>query len=53
MSFWKIVLDGPEGTPYSDGTFLLYLHSTESYPTFPPEVRFITQLHHPNVSTRE
>jgi hypothetical protein len=53
MSFWKIVLDGPEGTPYSDGTFLLYLHATESYPTFPPEVRFITQLHHPNVSTRE
>ncbi|KAI5358581.1 putative ubiquitin-conjugating enzyme E2, von Willebrand factor, type A, U-box [Septoria linicola] len=50
MSFWKVVMDGPEGSPYEGGTFLLYLHAGESYPTFAPEARFVTRMMHPNIN---
>lgn len=50
MSFWKIFLSGPEGTPYSEGTFLLYLSMGESFPTHPCEVRFVTKIKHPNIN---
>ncbi|USW57709.1 Putative ubiquitin-conjugating enzyme E2, von Willebrand factor, type A, U-box [Septoria linicola] len=50
MSFWKVVMDGPEGSPYQGGTFLLYLHAGESYPTFAPEARFVTRMMHPNIN---
>lgn len=50
MSFWKVVMSGPEGTPYENGAFLLYIHADESYPTFSPKARFITKMQHPNVN---
>lgn len=50
MSFWKIVMEGPEESPYSEGTFLLYLHADEGYPTFAPKARFSTKIKHPNVN---
>lgn len=27
ISFWKVVIEGPDDSPYSDGTFLMYLHA--------------------------
>ncbi|KAG8158916.1 hypothetical protein KVR01_011359 [Diaporthe batatas] len=50
VSFWKIVVEGPEGSPYSDGAFLLYLHADEAYPRLAPKVRFVTKIKHPNVN---
>ncbi|KAL1881945.1 hypothetical protein Daus18300_000999 [Diaporthe australafricana] len=50
MSFWKIVVGGPDGSPYSDGVFLLYLHADDGYPTFAPKARFVTKIRHPNVN---
>lgn len=50
MSFWKVVMMGPEGSAYENGTFLLYLHAAENYPTFAPEVRFVTRIMHPNIN---
>ena len=50
MTFWKVVMDGPDGSPYEDGVFLLYLHAAEGYPTFAPKARFITKIKHPNVN---
>ncbi|PIA90444.1 putative bifunctional E2/E3 enzyme [Cercospora beticola] len=50
MSFWKVVMSGPEGSPYEHGTFLLYLHAGDTYPTFAPEARFVTRMMHPNVN---
>ena len=50
ISFWKIVLQGPGGSPYASGTFMLYLNLTESWPTFAPRARFVTPIHHPNVN---
>jgi hypothetical protein len=50
MSFWKIVLEGPPSSPYEGGTFLLYVHMTETFPQTPPVVRFITPILHPNIT---
>ena len=50
FSFWKVVMEGPEGSPYSAGTFMLYMHAEDNYPTFAPKARFITRIRHPNVN---
>lgn len=50
MSFWKVVVQGPSGTPYSNGTFMLYIHAEERYPAAAPKARFVTRIRHPNVT---
>lgn len=50
VSFWKIVVEGPDDSPYSDGAFLLYLHADEEYPRLAPRARFVTKIKHPNVN---
>ncbi|KAF7933601.1 uncharacterized protein EAE98_003310 [Botrytis deweyae] len=50
MAFWKIVMSGPASTAYSEGTFSLFVHMTDTYPQKAPAVRFITLVLHPNVS---
>lgn len=50
ISFWKVVMEGPKGTSYAAGTFMLYLHAEEKYPNFAPKARFITKIRHPNVN---
>lgn len=50
VSFWKVVVEGPDGSPYSDGAFLLYLHADEGYPRLAPKARFVTRIKHPNVN---
>ncbi|KAK4897587.1 hypothetical protein LTR27_004733 [Elasticomyces elasticus] len=49
-TFWKIIMSGPDGSPYEGGTFLLYFHADEGYPTFAPKARFVTKIKHPNVN---
>lgn len=44
-------LDGPEKTPYEDGTFKLKLSFDDDYPTKPPKGLFLTRIFHPNIST--
>lgn len=50
VSFWKIVVEGPDGSPYSNGEFLLYFHADEGYPRLAPKARFVTKIKHPNVN---
>lgn len=50
MSFWKIVMLGPPDSIYASGTFMLYLHMEENYPTFAPKCRFVTSIYHPTVN---
>ncbi|KAK4112678.1 UBC-like protein [Canariomyces notabilis] len=50
MGFWKVVMEGPEGSPYEAGVFLLYLDIGLDFPRVPPAVRFITPILHPNIS---
>lgn len=49
MGFWKVWMQGPPGSPYEKGVFLLYVDIGENYPTKPPEAKFITPILHPNV----
>ena len=44
-------IKGPEGTPYENGTYHLDIVIPDQYPFHPPEVKFITKLWHPNVSS--
>jgi ubiquitin-protein ligase len=50
ISFWKIVMQGPPGSPYATGTFVLYMDMEANYPSFAPKARFVTLIHHPNVN---
>ncbi|KZC11577.1 PREDICTED: uncharacterized protein LOC107189723 [Dufourea novaeangliae] len=47
---WQATITGPVGSPYEGGLFYLYLQVPWSYPLYPPIVRFLTKILHPNVS---
>lgn len=46
---WIVILKGPVGTPYENGSFKLKFTFPDNYPFKPPEVKFITSIYHPNV----
>eukprot|EP01027_Heterolobosea_sp_BB2_P007078 GEZU01010582.1.p1 GENE.GEZU01010582.1~~GEZU01010582.1.p1 ORF type:complete len:128 (-),score=20.14 GEZU01010582.1:74-457(-) len=46
---WDAVIFGPEDSPWEGGVFKLTLKFTEEYPNKPPEVKFVTNIFHPNV----
>ena len=49
LLFWNGVIFGPEKTAFEGGTFHLILKFTEEYPNKPPEVKFTSEMFHPNV----
>jgi len=46
---WNALIFGPQETPFEDGTFKLKLVFTEEYPNRPPNVKFVSDMFHPNV----
>ncbi|KAF2462058.1 hypothetical protein BDY21DRAFT_330369 [Lineolata rhizophorae] len=50
IGFWKVVMQGPPGSPYEKGTFLLSFGFGDHFPQRPPTVRFVTPILHPNVT---
>jgi ubiquitin-conjugating enzyme E2 A len=46
---WEAVIFGPEETQWEGGSFKLILEFSEEYPNKPPNVKFITNIFHPNV----
>lgn len=40
---------GSDGTPYAGGSFRLEIHLPERYPFYPPKVKFVTKIYHPNI----
>lgn len=47
---WRACLHGPEGSPYAGGRFELNIILPAAYPIFPPQVTFLTNIFHPNIS---
>ena len=48
---WKILIEGPSGSVYEGGVFLLYAVFPPDYPDSPPEVRFETPIHLCSITT--
>ncbi|CAF3991148.1 unnamed protein product [Rotaria sp. Silwood1] len=49
--FWKLIMKGPIGTSYCGYTWLLSVEfPPQTYPSRPPEIRFITPIYHCNIS---
>lgn len=46
---WKVVILGPENTPYHGGVFFIEFRFDEKYPFVAPEVKMITPIWHPNI----
>ncbi|OIR58254.1 MAG: ubiquitin-conjugating enzyme E2 [Amphiamblys sp. WSBS2006] len=47
---WKATMQGPEGTPFEGGAFELEVTIPEDYPTHAPEIKFLSQMFHPNIN---
>ena len=50
MDHWMANLQGPEGTPYAGGNFMLDFVFPSDYPFKPPKVKFMTKIYHPNIN---
>jgi len=48
LMLWEAVIFGPDDTPWEGGTFKLTMEFSEEYPVKPPNVKFITEMFHPN-----
>ena len=47
---WKIKINGPDGSPYEGGKFLLNDIFPKDYPYIPPRINFITKIYHLNIN---
>ena len=48
---WIINMEGPSGTPYSEGVFYLEVRFPLDYPFAPPKILFTTKIYHPNINS--
>jgi peroxin-4 len=46
---WTAHIQGPPGTPFDGGTFVVQLDVMEDYPLRAPKARFVTKIFHPNI----
>eukprot|EP00386_Alphamonas_edax_P016089 GDKI01049157.1.p1 GENE.GDKI01049157.1~~GDKI01049157.1.p1 ORF type:complete len:161 (-),score=32.14 GDKI01049157.1:35-517(-) len=49
MFMWEASIVGPDDTPWEGGIFSLMLKIPPTYPDRPPQVKFTTEMFHPNV----
>ncbi|PLN74861.1 ubiquitin-protein ligase [Aspergillus taichungensis] len=50
LYLWNVYMEGPEGSPFQNGKFLVKLKLPTEYPFKPPAVSFGTKIYHPNVT---
>lgn len=48
---WSVVIMGPPDTPYEGGIFKATMVFPADYPNNPPQMRFTTEMFHPNIYT--
>lgn len=46
---WQVIFTGTEGTLYEGGFFKAILTFPNDFPQSPPEMKFITEMWHPNI----
>ncbi len=46
---WTVLFTGPEDTIYEGGFFKAILNFPNDFPQSPPEMKFITEMWHPNI----
>lgn len=46
---WEVMIMGPDGTLYEGGFFKANLKFPKDFPNLPPEMKFISEMWHPNV----
>ena len=46
---WTVFIPGPEDSLYEGGFFKAILTFPEDFPQSPPEMKFVTEMFHPNI----
>ena len=46
---WDVTIDGPAGTPFEGGKFVVNIDFSNNYPFKCPVMKFKTKIYHPNV----
>lgn len=52
ITFWNVIMTGPDTTPYEGGTYHMYVKLPSDYPFKPPTVKFVTQIYHCNINSQ-
>lgn len=50
INFWRVLIEGPVGSPFEGGIFALNAIMPSDYPFKPPQIRFETPVYHCNVN---
>lgn len=50
LNFWRVLIEGPVGSPFEGGVFALNAIMPDEYPFKPPQITFETPIYHCNVS---
>merc|ERR1711904_761374 len=50
INFWRVLIEGPVGSPFEGGVFALNAIMPSDYPFKPPQITFETPVYHCNVS---
>merc|ERR1719247_917017 len=50
LQFWRALIEGPPGSPFEGGVFVLNVMVPDNYPFQPPRITFETPVYHCNVS---
>lgn len=49
QNHWTAFIQGPEDSEYESGIFKLDIVFPDNYPSYPPKIKFITDVFHPNI----
>ncbi|KAJ3391405.1 hypothetical protein HDU92_009065 [Lobulomyces angularis] len=47
-----VAVEGPLDTPYQNGIFKLEIILPDAYPFYPPKIKFLSKIYHPNISSQ-